>query len=168
MECSEISIKAAIYNLNGHRQVVFTLFDSKELVDLPKSKRDIERTLGLWNDTCFEFFITDNGQEYAEGNFSLDFGWNIFWFKSYRSTPLTQYAFTREKNPIRDIYLSGKKSFIVINIPDELIENFNEISLKFSLTAVIKTKSGNTHYYALKHSDEKPNFHHADSFDIFK
>lgn len=172
-ESSKISVVATIHQKPNQFQIVFSLYDSEELVVLPLTKRSLSRSLGLWNETCFEFFITDNKPHYAEGNFTLDFGWNLFWFNSYRETPLCEFSLVttdnaEEKNPIRDIYLSGKKSQMVIDVPKALIEKFEANQLKFSLTTVIKTKSGNTHYFALKHSDDRPNFHHRESFIRFE
>lgn len=168
-ESSKISVVATIHQKPNQFQIVFSLYDSEELVVLPLTKRSFPRTQGLWNETCFEFFVTDQKAHYAEGNFTLDFGWNLFWFNSYRETPLYEFPLTttegsEEQNPIRDIYLSGKKSQIVIDVPKVLIEKFEADQIKFSLTTVIKTKTGHTHYFALKHSDDRPNFHHRESF----
>lgn len=168
-ETKEIAIKVALHQEeSAHFKIVFTLYDPTEKVVLPFTKRENERVQGLWNETCFEFFITDQKASYCEGNFTLDFGWNLFWFDSYRQSPLVEFAVNENKNPIRDIYLSGKKSQLVIDIPENLMRKFDRDQIKFSLTTVIKTKSGNTHYFALKHADTKPNFHHPESFLHFE
>ena len=167
-ESKKIEIKGSIHKIENRFQVVFTLLDPHELVILPTIKRENQRVQGLWNETCFEFFITDQSHKYAEGNFTLDFGWNVFWFHSYRQTPLSEFAIHENQNPIRDIYLSQRKSQIVVNVPPELIEKFNKQEMKFSLTTVVKLKNGNTLYYALSHKDKNPNFHHPESFMIFE
>ncbi len=164
----KISLSASIYRTDVDFRIVFTLHDPLELIIIPFDKREKERSIGLWENTCFEVFITDNQKAYAEGNFALDFGWNIFWFNEYRENPIKEFQPSDMKNPIRDIYLSGKKSQIIIDLPNELTNKFNIEEIRFSLTAVLKTKNKTNHFFALKHSDKMPNFHHRDSFLRFK
>ena len=51
-----------------------------------------------------------------------------------------------------------KKEFFPKGFFDELSE------LSVGITSVIKEKSGSLSYWALNHSDTRPNFHHFDSF----
>lgn len=167
---NHFNVSVTLHKTDKYR-LVFMLLDPSESVLIPheRVKPSHERTIGLWENTCFEFFIRDQKDHsvYCEGNFALDFSWNIFWFNSYRQSPLTEFAAEKLSNPIRDIFLSGKKSEIVIDIPEELLSKFSPNSLEFSFTAVVKTKDSKTHYLALKHSDALPNFHHPDSFSLF-
>ena len=91
----------------------------------------------------------------------------MFYFKSYRETPLTEWS-AITTNPIKDVLLSREKSLLILEFPAE-VKNYlsNEKIVAISLTAVIKTKDGETHYFAIKHADLTPNFHHPESFIPF-
>lgn len=124
------------------------------------------RLLNLWEKTCFEFFIKNEKGHYLEFNFSPNFAWNIFTFTKIRG-PLTELE--TKSTPVLDILNSSSKFFLVAKIDKEDLKNFTEKEyplnqLSFSFNAVIKLKSGETEYWAIKHSDQRPNFHQFESF----
>lgn len=166
---TDIKVMASIHH-NSHfslGKIVFELLDPKELVQIPTEQNEHLRKLGLWNETCFEIFLQFENGHYIEGNFNLAFNWNMFYFKTYRENPLVEWQ-DIEKNPIKDILLSREKSILIVEFPENIKKIFSDKKITaLSLTAVIKLKNGLTHYYAIKHADSKPNFHHPDSFVSF-
>jgi len=166
---NSVTVKSTVHQNADHSlgKVVFELLDPNELVLLPLHQNEHLRKIGLWNETCFEIFLKLENGHYIEGNFNLSFNWNMFYFKSYRETPLTEWS-TITTNPIKDVLLSRDKSLIIIDFPEE-VKTFlrREKIVALSLTAVLKTKDGETHYFAIKHADLTPNFHHPESFVPF-
>ncbi len=140
----------------------FTLIDPKDLVNF-ESINPKKRSFELWNHTCFEAFFKLPDGSYFEFNFALNFAWNCYYFTSYRSSPLTEFP-VNDSLIARDILLSKDKKILIAKIPQEVKDILNKNRVKCSFTAVIKDRENRTHYYALKHADGKPNFHHADSF----
>lgn len=141
----------------------FILVGDLEKINFGEYHPEHKRLKNLWEKTCLEFFIKNNHNEYLEFNFAPNFAWNCFYFKEIRG-PLTE--FEKIKNPEIEILNSNEKFFLVANIKkQELPEAFlNAQELKFSFNAVIKLKNNECEYWALKHSDSKPNFHQFDSF----
>lgn len=166
---NSVTVKSTVHQNADHSlgKVVFELHDPKEIVLLPLNQNEHLRKIGLWNETCFEIFLKLDNGHYIEGNFNLSFNWNMFYFKSYRETPLTEWS-AITTNPIRDVLLSREKSLLILEFPTE-VKNYlrEEKIVAISLTAVLKTKDGETHYFAIKHADLTPNFHHPESFIPF-
>ena len=129
---------------------------------MPTPKK--ERTLKLWEKTCFELFIKNVRNEYLEFNLSPRFEWNCFYFKN-KGDPLHEWS--QMQRPETDILLSLEKFFLVCEIKKEYFpENFvtEANTMSIGISSVIKMKNGDMTYWALSHEDSKPNFHHFDSF----
>lgn len=141
----------------------FVLNNDLEKIDFGNYHPDHSRKLNLWENTCLEFFIKNQNGHYLEFNFSANFSWNVFTFEEIRG-PLKELKTITK--PEIDILNSNEKFFLVAKIkknelPDEFLEN-NQLS--FSFNAVLKLQNRETEYWALKHCDQKPNFHIFESF----
>lgn len=129
-------------------------------LDIPAPLK--ERTLKLWEKTCFELFIKNNRDEYLEFNFSPRFEWNCFYFQK-QGDVLQEWA--KMERPKTDILLSLEKFFIVSEIKKEFFPvNFITNNMSVGISSVLKMKNEEMTYWALSHEDSKPNFHHFDSF----
>jgi hypothetical protein len=129
-------------------------------LDIPTPTK--ERTLKLWEKTCFELFIQNSNKEYIEFNFSPRFEWNCFYFDKPRS-PLLELE--KMQYPNTDILLSLNKFFLVAEIKKEFFpDNFFTDQMSVGITSVIKMQDETFSYWALSHEDSRPNFHHYDSF----
>lgn len=121
-----------------------------------------ERTIKLWENSCFELFIKNSRNEYLEFNFSPRFEWNCFYFQK-KGDPLQEWI--KMQRPETDILLSLEKFFLVAEIKKEYFpENFLSSNMSMGISSVLKLKNGELTYWALSHEDSKPNFHHFDSF----
>ena len=110
-----------------------------------------ERKDELWKTTCFEIFLLKNDGSYIEGNFSPNGSWNFYQFSSLRENmaPLEIEAPQIEKKDHQ------------LNIKGALdLDPFHQ----FNITCVIKDLNGQIEYYALKHSQNIPDFHHPEGF----
>lgn len=161
--------------------VSFRLTGELDQIDLGTGHPKHQRAIGLWNKTCFELFIKNGESEYLEFNFSPDFEWNAFYF-SQPGKKLTEYPAI--KGVKLDILYSLQTFLLIAEIdhtlfPNSFLGKNNEKQWSASISAVIQIKHQNENkinkensvgpltYWALKHSDTKPNFHHFDSF-IYK
>lgn len=121
-------------------------------VGVDKIKRQDE----LWKQTCFEFFLNPVGEKkYYEFNFGLNPVWNCYVFDSYRNPQppkastdfeILKFSWTGTR---LEVSLQNRSPYKKFNI---------------GITAVIKDKKDQTHYFALKHAGEKPDFHLQNSF----
>ena len=123
------------------------------------------RSDGLWQHTCFEVFIAEEGQQsYWEFNFAPSGEWAAYAFKSYR-----------DGGPIEDdglhpeiVVKSAANSFALeaIVLLDRLRIIDPKVTLRLGLSAVVEENDGTISYWALKHPSGKPDFHHPDSFAL--
>lgn len=133
-------------------------------IDLGNGTPKKDRTIGLWEKTCFELFIKNDLGQYLEFNFSPVFEWNCFYF-SKKGDPLKEWE--GMPRPETDILLSKDQFLLFSVIKKEFFPaGFLDQSRTHSaaITAVIKEKSQALSYWALSHADSRPNFHHFDSF----
>lgn len=140
--------------------ISYKLTGELDKVELGHTPRH-ERVIKLWEKTCFELFIKNERNEYMEFNFSPVFEWNAFYFTK-KGDPLAEWK------KINSVKLDILDSFEVFQLiaeikKEDFPENFFD-KCQAGITSVIKEKNGNLSYWALSHEDQRPNFHHFDSF----
>jgi len=120
----------------------------------------------LWQHSCFEAFISLEGQrEYHEFNFAPSGEWAAYAFSGYRDGPLVPLA-NDMLGP--DIAVRSTDSRLEL---DSLVrlEALSDIhpraSIRIGLAAVIEASDGFS-YWALRHRADKPDFHDADGFAL--
>src|SRR6185295_5489425 len=121
------------------------------------------RTDELWQHTCFEAFVKPHGAAfYYEINLSPSSQWALYRFDSYREGMKPVAA---AKAPAISVQSSDFRLELraVVNL-DDLPELRDSTHLDVALAAVIESADGRLSYWALRHPDAKPNFHHTDSF----
>jgi hypothetical protein len=131
-------------------------------VRVPPS-RTPARADGLWNHTCFEAFIATSGKAgYYELNFSPSGQWAVYSFESYRkSMSPVDVSRPPELTVRRGDY--SLELDALIRLP-ELSALQGAHTLKLALAGVIEDDSGTLSYWALRHAQDKPDFHHPDGF----
>ncbi|ALJ14814.1 DOMON-like domain-containing protein [Sphingopyxis macrogoltabida] len=115
-------------------------------------------TDGLWQGTCFEAFLTEEGQpDYTEFNYAPDGRWACYQFDDYRSLlssdDLAPWKMEVERAPGR----------YAMRIEPGI---FPDTGSKLALSAVIEEVDGAKSYWALRHPPGKPDFHHPDCFAL--
>ncbi|MCE5243213.1 MAG: DOMON-like domain-containing protein [Syntrophobacteraceae bacterium] len=119
------------------------------------------RRNGLWEETCFEFFLAEKESPvYREFNLSPSGNWNVYRFSDYRKD-------MREEETLESL------PFRVARGPDALKLSL-EVDLggilradwpvEAAVSAVIRGKDGSTTYWALTHHGPRADFHHRDGF----
>ena len=118
---------------------------------------------GLWAHTCFELFIAVNDEVgYYEFNFSPSTQWAAYAFDHYRVRN-TDWHLTQEPIIVvtqTSTHLSLEARVAAADLP--MIKANSSIQL--GLTAVIEMNTGQHAYWALKHPEDQPNFHHRAGF----
>ena len=103
---------------------------------------------GLWRHTCFEVFVATRSRAYREYNFSPSGEWATYAFRSYRKRTATHL-----RRPRFHVHRHGLVA---------TIEARGRV--KIGLCAVIEEKNGALSYWALRHPQGKPDFHHRRAF----
>jgi hypothetical protein len=117
-----------------------------------------ERADGLWQHTCFEAFVRDNGScAYCELNFSPSTHWAAYLFDDYRQG--------MQRAGIAPPAIMARSSEREFELRSTVMLPFMaEASWRLALSAVIEEASGCKSYWALAHPPGKPDFHHPDCF----
>jgi hypothetical protein len=119
----------------------------------------------LWEHTCFEAFVNLKGDSrYYEFNFAPSGEWAFHAFDRYReraSTAAEQVAPTIAVRQAKDTL--ELDAFIHL---DRLPQLRLVTPLRLGLSSVVEENDGALSYWALKHPPGKPDFHHADVFEL--
>jgi len=120
------------------------------------------RVDGLWQHTCFEAFISvEAAAKYYEFNFAPSGQWAAYAFQRYRDAgPLP-----RASDPQIKVRASTNRFELDARIHGQsLLALPINARLFLGLSAVIEESDGVVSYWALKHPDGAPDFHHASAF----
>jgi hypothetical protein len=118
-----------------------------------------KRTDGLWQTTCFEFFVKAPGAEaYAEFNLSPSERWAAYDFAGYREGMVERPV---PRAPVCTPRRGGSVLIFDAAIPAGALP---PLPWDYGLTAVIEEAGGHKSYWAIAHPAEKPDFHHPTCF----
>lgn len=109
------------------------------------------RTDGLWRTTCFELFVSGEGDSYREFNLSPSGAWAAYEFDGYRSG-------MRESVAQIEIETSFDNKVFTLTAK---IESEFALPSHVGLTAVIEEADGALRYWATSFALGKPDFHAA-------
>jgi len=139
------------YNLRG---------DFSELV-IPAPAHFPARKPGLWEATCFEFFLgVKNFPLYWEFNLSPAGPWNVYRFAGYRHGMVEETAFA--SLPLR-VQRQPDSLRVELELEIDRIVGADQ-PLEVGIAAVIEFAGGGLTYWALTHPGPQPDFHRRDSF----
>ncbi|HEY2525758.1 MAG TPA: DOMON-like domain-containing protein [Candidatus Binataceae bacterium] len=119
----------------------------------------------LWRHTCFEVFITVEGQPaYHEFNFSPSGEWAVYAFSGYRAGgPLADETM----RPRIDVDSAGSRLELDARVPLNPLSAIHPTApLCIGLAAVVEADDGALSYWALRHHGDKPDFHDAGGFAL--
>jgi hypothetical protein len=125
------------------------------------SATDPVRTDGLWRHTSFEAFVgAPESEAYCELNFSPSGEWAAYAFTGYRAGR----SLPELPNPpaARWRQSRGRLELAVVLSPPALVREAGP--LRLAASAVLEEQSGTISYWALRHPELKPDFHHPGSF----
>jgi len=152
----DINVQGRLKTGHGHLSCSFKFKDPERKIIFPKFQTGA-RLDDLWKETCLEAFIYQpSTKKYLEINFTPKNGaWNAYLFDSYRKRSSQQPVW---KN------LSSSHKGMGFNISMVEIEKLlGPPPYRMALSAVIKCHD-ETHFFALTHLDQVPNFHYSPSY----
>jgi hypothetical protein len=150
-------VSVQIYRDRGGLQLLYVVEADPSRLVLPPPQKPY-RADGLWQTTCFELFVRDEGEGYREFNFSPSGQWAAYAFRAYREG----------REPL------GVDSPPVIRSSPEPFGLLLSVSLcadvranaRLGLSAIIEETGGRKSYWALAHPEDAPDFHHRDCFAL--
>ena len=135
-------------------------------VVIPSRSENAQRKDRLWEQTCFEFFITAgtnciHASPYWEFNLSPSGDWNVFALSGYRQSLQAETAFSTMPTYTRAlanaVYLD-----VAVDIK-RLIDASQPLRMGVSAVVLI---GGKESFWAIAHPTPAADFHHPDSFVI--
>ena len=114
----------------------------------------------LWHTTCFELFLRQpESPTYFEFNFSPSSEWAAYRFGDYRE------GMADWETPAPEIHADASDSHYALEATISLPKLDNG-AWDAALCAVIRERGEIKSYWALKHPDGPPDFHHRDSITL--
>lgn len=116
---------------------------------------------GLWEETCFEFFLAEkDASGYREFNLSPAGHWNVYRFEDYRREMREEAAFA-----VLPFRVERRAQSLVLALEVDLDGILRaDRSVEAAVSAVIRRADGVATYWALAHCGPRADFHHRDSF----
>ncbi|MDM9381512.1 DOMON-like domain-containing protein [Chlorogloeopsis sp. ULAP01] len=143
--------------------ITYALLGNLEQVRIATPSDTPTRKHELWEDTCFEFFLSvKDSQKYWEFNLSPAGHWNVYRFDGYREGMQEETAFTTLPFSVHS-HFDGFALALNLDL-DQIVSA--EQALDVAITTVIKHQNGEVSYWALTHKGAKADFHLRDSFII--
>jgi len=132
-------------------------------VALPPPADVPARRHGLWQETCFEFFLAvQNSPQYWEFNLSPAGHWNVYHFADYRQGMAEEVAFASLPFSVQR---QPDSMLLILEVDLTKIIPADQ-PLEIGISAVIKLREGEATYWALSHPGPQADFHRRDSFSV--
>jgi hypothetical protein len=159
-----IGISGSLTRQGALFHITYRLSGPLKGIEIPNPAASSKRRIGLWEGTCFEFFMAlQQSSGYWEFNLSPSGDWNVFRFETYRQQELVEET-TFLTLPFR-VSIHGDTLSLDLQFNLGGIIQPNQ-PLEVAVTSVIKTKEGQETLWALAHPGPEADFHHRDGFII--
>jgi hypothetical protein len=130
-------------------------------IEAPAAAADVAGpTDELWRHTCMELFAgLQTPGAYVEFNLAPDGRWAAYRFSGYRAgmAPLTGIQPPR-------IALQTQSDALLLRAEIALPAELAATRLQLGIAAVVENQKGQLSYWALRHTRDRPDFHHHDGF----
>lgn len=147
------SIEARVVSVDANWLRLRWRIDGAERVVLPKFAGK-GRAEGLWQTTCFEFFLQQPGSAaYVELNLSPSERWQAYDLAGYR-IGMTERPMPHE--PTCTARIGQSMTIFDAAVP---IAGLPALPWRYGLSAVIEEDGGVLSYWAIVHPEDKPDFH---------
>jgi len=142
----------------GELECIYELRGAIDRLAIPGAGAPL-RTNELWRHTCFEVFLRAAGASgYAEFNFSPSSAWAAYRFDKYR----TGRSDIELPGPPR---IACRQDRATLILKASLMNASHPTqTTQLAVSAVIEDVHGALYYWALRHADGKPDFHHEAAF----
>jgi hypothetical protein len=141
----------------------FTLLGDLDRLAFPPQAAP-ERTDGLWEHTCFEAFLALEGVEsYHEVNLSPSGAWASYTFLRYREGGSSAEALV--PHMVVHLHPDRLELHALLGLGGTLDWQEGR-HLRLGLSAVLEQKGGELSYWAIRHPEGRPDFHHPRTFAL--
>ncbi|MHC1729213.1 MAG: DOMON-like domain-containing protein [Syntrophobacteraceae bacterium] len=130
-------------------------------IDIPAPVEVSCRKSGLWEETCFEFFLAPKGlARYWEFNLSPAGHWNVYRFTGYREGMQESPSFASLPFSV------GRGQEYLSILMEVQLDGIIEIAqpMEAAISMVVKDRFGENSYWALTHLGPRADFHQRESF----
>ena len=159
---SDVGLEVAIVRRSNVLALNYVLAGDLSGVAIPAPAAIPSRKDGLWEDTCFEFFVAPrDAASYWEFNLAPSGDWNAYHFDDYRQGQRPEPSFAKLPFRVRRRPLFALDVEISL---DRLLSAHQPIQLAAS--AVVKRDDGTLTYWALAHRGREADFHLRASFIV--
>ena len=163
--CSETrALQVRVLRTSRELEFTFLLLGNTSGIRLEPSQTP-KALAELWRNTCFEAFVTIDGQQaYHELNFAPSGEWRVYAFRAYRvPAPLEPSI----RSPCIVTRATAERFELNARLCLADLSRFHSHSvLCLGLSAVVETKDGSRSFWALRHSTGRPDFHQAAAFAL--
>jgi hypothetical protein len=116
---------------------------------------------GLWQQTCFEWFVAEPDQAaYQEFNFSPSGDWAAYRFERERVRNPAAEATAPAACPRITVAHTAQALQLQVWLPLSALPPLNPRGWQLGLSAVLQDHDGRLSYWALHHPKPQPDFHH--------
>lgn len=158
-----ISITGELLKYESCLEIIYRIQGDLNLIRWPNYNPDAKQANGLWEHTCFEFFLAkENNNQYFEFNFSPSTAWAVLSFSNYREEGS---PYVSRFIPIEFNFENHCSAILKATIP--LFDNLVQYPLNIGISAVIENTDEQLSYYALTHCGKRPDFHNRNSFVLY-
>jgi hypothetical protein len=160
-----LKVKITGHIIRRPRQLAIRYALRGDLADLviPAPAAMPVRRSGLWEETCFEFFLgVKDAPRYWEFNLSPAGHWNVYRFAAYRQGMAEEAALT--SLPM-SVHCRSDLLRVALELEVEKMVAADQ-PLVVGIAAVIKLAGGGLTYWALSHPGPQADFHRRDSFVV--
>lgn len=159
----EVKITGSIERRFNRLTVSYVLWARMEDISIPPRDGCALRRTGLWESTCFEFFVAPlDDPRYWEFNLSPSGHWNVFQFDGYRQGMEEEPSI--ESLVVATRTLPGSFHATVDLDLGKIIPDTR--TLQVAVSTVLQHKDGQMSFWALTHCGSRPDFHHREGFVI--
>lgn len=159
-KCHTLEVEFIVKENNLH--LTYTIIGNISEISLPLYNHANERRWELWEDTCFEMFISKaDRKDYLEFNFSPSGNWNAFHLDDIRQG-IKEYpgASVTIEAPIVTAESYSQK--VLVKLEDQSFLGKDSVAGITAITSMNEKKE----FWALHHPKNAPDFHTLESFTL--
>lgn len=154
-----VDVRCIVAEVDGHVKLEFRISGAVNELVIPKRDKQVTRSHGLWETTCFECFLRrEDRNGYWEVNISPSGCWNVYFFSSYREGMSEESTVTSLSSEIQrtDAFFS-----LCCLVPVQTLFKADQ-GIRFGLSCVLEYKNGEKAFLAITHPGDQPDFHHPE------
>jgi len=159
----QVEISGCLQLNKAHIDISFLLKGNIDALQIPAKALAPSRKDKLWENTCFEVFITKPVEpDYWEYNVSPSQDWAVFHFSEYRLSKMDELSIGN----IEVTSYSAPPNQYTIQSKLPLPEALHAKNLQVGISTVLQDREKTIYYYALAHLRQNPDFHDRNSFTL--